>query len=100
MIQIGRAWNRWRERVDEWWQSLEPPAPIAIETERLLLRDVCEEDIEPLLAFWGEPAVLRFHPRPSPRTVSHRVYAARTQPRTHYELAIVLRGEGCLIGDC
>lgn len=75
-------------------------------TERLLLREFVEDDWRAVLAYQSDPRYLKYSPW-TRRTadevqsfVSGFVEWQSQQPRTSYQLAIVLRAEGRLIGNC
>lgn len=77
-----------------------------LETPRLLLREQTLEDAEATNAYERDPDVVRYQTH-GPRTLEEsRAYiaavlveSART-PRTLFDLAVVHRGEGCLVGRC
>jgi RimJ/RimL family protein N-acetyltransferase len=75
-------------------------------TERLLLRDFCADDWLAVLAYQSDPRYLRYYPWTG-RTaedvqafVQKLVDQQRQQPRYRFQFAIVLPGEGRLIGNC
>lgn len=75
-------------------------------TERLLLREFVEGDWPAVLAYQSDQQYLRFYhwtertPEDVRRFVQRLVDAQREQPRTKFQLAIVLRADGHLIGNC
>jgi hypothetical protein len=75
-------------------------------TDRLLLREFVEDDWQAVLAYQSEAQYLKFSPW-THRTVEEVRDLVRgfvewqgERPRTKYQLAITLRGEGQLIGNC
>lgn len=77
-----------------------------LETERLILRDFVEEDWQAVLAYQTDPLYLRYNhwPERTPDAVQEFVgwfldYQAQV-PRIKYQLAIVLKGNEQLIGNC
>lgn len=77
-----------------------------IETERLILREFREADWPDILAYWRDPLYRRYNPDPEDveQTVSHLVdtfvSSQAEQPRRHWQLAIVDREDGRLLGNC
>jgi RimJ/RimL family protein N-acetyltransferase len=85
----------------------ELPALVSLRTERLLVRDLRDEDLPALLAFLGDPQVLRYLQRTEPLSrdeVWGELCSARylqwQEPRYHYDLGIVLPESEQLIGKC
>jgi len=83
------------------------PTPVRLETARLLLRDLVVDDLDPMLGYFQDPAVLRYlnwtHPwtREQVRqSLSDERLNQRAIPRQRFDLGIVLRETGQLIGDC
>ncbi len=79
---------------------------LRLPTERLLLRDFEQEDWRAVQAYASRPEVYRFQPW-GPSTpddaqeyVEQAIGQARTQPRTEYALAIVLKTTNVVIGAC
>jgi [ribosomal protein S5]-alanine N-acetyltransferase len=76
---------------------------IIIETERLDLREITQDDLDELLEIWGDPEAMRFFPRTLDRQAMNE-WIDRNQKRYEqygYGLwAVILRGEQKLIGDC
>jgi RimJ/RimL family protein N-acetyltransferase len=72
-------------------------------TERLVLRPLRDEDLEPLAAVLGDPVTMRFFPRPRTREET-RVWIARNQERYavdgHGLWAVERRADGAFLGDC
>ena len=75
-------------------------------TERLLLRDFVEGDWTAVYAYQTHPDYLRFYhwdhrlPDEVQEFVKMFVRRQRAQPRTHFQLAIVLPESGQIIGNC
>ncbi|GCE18484.1 GNAT family N-acetyltransferase [Dictyobacter kobayashii] len=75
-------------------------------TERLILRDFDERDWKPTLEYQSDPEFLRFNPWHE-RTeldvhslIRMFINWGRERPRKKYQLAIVLRKNNQLIGNC
>lgn len=95
------AWVRARLRLPE------PPPRVSLRTERLLLRELLDEDLPSLLVFLEDPHVLRYLQRTEPLTqdeVWRELCAARChqwqEPRHRYDLGIVIPDGDQLIGEC
>jgi len=79
---------------------------VIVETERLLLREFAEEDWSAVLAYQSDPRYLRYTPWHERTEAEVRAFVDRFRdwrgetPRTRFQLAVVLRGEGRLIGNC
>lgn len=79
---------------------------IAIETPRLLLRELETDDTHALAAIEGDPAVVRYlaFDERSPEVVRAKIdeamLARSARPRGVFDLAVVLRATGRLIGRC
>ena len=77
-----------------------------IETERLLLRDFTLDDAGALAACRMDERYWRFYDRVDDIEASAREHVElfvswqAESPRTHFQLAIVLKQDGTLIGDC
>ena len=77
-----------------------------IETERLLLRDFTLKDVEALAACRADERYWRFYNLVDDIEANAREHIElfvrwqEQQPRTHFQLAIVLRQTGRLIGNC
>jgi [ribosomal protein S5]-alanine N-acetyltransferase len=75
-------------------------------TDRLLLREFVEDDWQAVLAYQSEAQYLKYSPWPQRMAEEVRDFVLsfvewqRERPRTKYQLAITLRGEGRLIGNC
>jgi RimJ/RimL family protein N-acetyltransferase len=78
-------------------------AHLPLVTERLVLRPLREEDLDPLSRVLGDPHAMRFFPRPRTREES-RVWIARNQERYavdgHGLWAVERRADGAFLGDC
>jgi ribosomal-protein-alanine N-acetyltransferase len=77
-----------------------------LETERLILRDVMEEDWERVLEYGSHPLYLRYYEltEQTPELVKEFIgwfLAHQTQtPRFKFQLAITLKSNNLLIGNC
>jgi len=79
---------------------------IPIETGRLLLRDFVEEDWRAVHEYGSDPEVVRYLPW-GPNTeedsrdfISRSIAIQSESPRRRFEIGIVLKEEGKLIGGC
>jgi RimJ/RimL family protein N-acetyltransferase len=76
---------------------------IILETERLSLREIAEDDLDDLLEIWGDPEAMRFFPR-TLDSQAMRAWIERNQRRYeqygHGLWAATLLGERKLVGDC
>lgn len=79
---------------------------MTLTTERLLLREFADDDWPAVLAYQSDPRYLRYYPW-TERTaedvqafVQAFIEQQRQEPRLKFQLAIVLRAEGQLIGNC
>jgi [ribosomal protein S5]-alanine N-acetyltransferase len=74
------------------------------ETERLLIRDFTEDDFAAVYAYGSDPEVVRYMVFPSSTRESTREHIARCislaseQPRRVYDVGVVLKSTGQLIG--
>src|SRR2546430_15005083 len=77
-----------------------------LSTHRLLLREFVEGDWEAVLAYQSDPLYLRYNPWTERTEADGRAFVGRflanqqEQPRTRFQLAIVVKAEGRLIGNC
>src|SRR5438874_6189238 len=77
-----------------------------LSTHRLLLREFVEEDWEAVLAYQSDPLYLRYNPWTERTEADVRVFVGRflaqqqEQPRTRFQLAVVIKVGGRLIGNC
>lgn len=77
-----------------------------IETERLILREFQEDDWPAVLAYWNDPRYQRFYPDlPNPERVVRDfvemfIASQLEQPRRAWQLAVVGKDDGRLIGNC
>ncbi|MDH3687008.1 MAG: GNAT family N-acetyltransferase [Myxococcales bacterium] len=82
------------------------PPEVPLRTERLTLRDYSEDDFEAVHAYGSDPEVVRFMNWGPNDEAATRDFLARTiattreEPRTNWELAMVLSETGELIGGC
>lgn len=73
--------------------------PVSITSPRLALREFRDDDVDALLAIYGDPKVaehMSFEPRTREQvagTIAHVTAAARQDPRVEYSLAGVLPGD-------
>lgn len=78
-------------------------AHLPLVTERLVLRPLQGEDLDPLSRVLGDPLAMRFFPRPRTREES-RVWIARNHERYtvdgHGLWAVERRADGVFLGDC
>ena len=77
-----------------------------LETDRLLMRDFVESDWEAVLAYQSDPLYLRYY-HWTDRTeadvrdfVQMFINQQEQQPRQKFQLALVLKSENRLIGNC
>lgn len=77
-----------------------------IATARLLLRDFAEDDWPAVLAYQSDPQYLRFydwfsHTEEEVRSFVQRfIDWSQEHPRSKFQLAITMRGNGRVIGNC
>ena len=77
-----------------------------IETERLVLRDVVAADEAAMYAYRRDPRYLEFYddaegtPEATRRLVELFLAWQRAAPRRRFQLAVMLRESGLLIGNC
>lgn len=77
-----------------------------IETERLILREFHEDDWPDVLSYWKDPLYQRYYPEnDNPamtvlKLVGMFVRAQTEEPRKTWQLALVKRDDGRLIGSC
>jgi RimJ/RimL family protein N-acetyltransferase len=75
-------------------------------TPRLLLREFVEEDWEAVLAYQSDPLYLRYYAWTRRTEAEVREFVGsfvtqqQEQPRTRFQLAVVLKADGRLIGNC
>lgn len=75
-------------------------------TPRLVLREFTEDDWEPVLAYQSDPRYLQFYPWTERNETDAREFVGRflaqqqERPRTRFQFALELAGEGRLIGNC
>ncbi|MBN1583272.1 MAG: GNAT family N-acetyltransferase [Anaerolineae bacterium] len=77
-----------------------------LETERLILREFQEHDWPAILAYQSDPRYLRYYEwtdrTPEAAQAFVRMFLAQqqAQPRIKFQLAVTLRANGQLIGNC
>jgi RimJ/RimL family protein N-acetyltransferase len=77
-----------------------------LETARLNMRDFRQDDWPTVAAYWADPRYQRYYPEherqeETVRTLVASFVAAQTaQPRRKWQLALVTRADGQLIGNC
>jgi RimJ/RimL family protein N-acetyltransferase len=77
-----------------------------LETERLVLRDFVIEDVDALAACRADERYWRFYDEPDDIRDNAREHVElfvgwqQAEPRTHFQLAIIHKEAGKLIGDC
>ncbi len=77
-----------------------------IQTDRLILREFEPEDWRPMMRYQSDPEFLRFYhwterlPSDVQRFLRMFIDWQQERPRTRFQLAIVLREEGRMIGNC
>jgi RimJ/RimL family protein N-acetyltransferase len=75
-------------------------------TQRLILREFVEEDWEAVLTYQSDPLYLRYNPWTQRSEAGVREFVGwflanqQEQPRAKFQLAVILKGEGRLIGNC
>jgi RimJ/RimL family protein N-acetyltransferase len=89
------------ESTDE---CFEPDYPL--ETERLVLRPFCEDDLEALYAIHSDESVVRYlywevrTLEEVRESLERKIRASVARPGEPLSLAVTLREDGALIGDC
>ena len=79
---------------------------VELRTERLVLREFVESDWRAVHAYQSDPRYLQYYPWADRTAEDVRAFVRtfldwQTQrPRRHFQLAITLPPEGCLIGNC
>jgi RimJ/RimL family protein N-acetyltransferase len=77
-----------------------------LETQRLIMRDFRDDDWPTVAAYWADPRYQRYYPEnqrheETVRALIGRFVAAQAeQPRQRWQLALVTRDGGRLIGNC
>jgi len=77
-----------------------------ISTERLILREFTQEDWSAILAYQSEPHYLRYYEWETRTEADVRAFVQifltqqKQMPRIKFQLAVVLKSEGKLIGNC
>jgi ribosomal-protein-alanine N-acetyltransferase len=79
---------------------------VILQTGRLILRDYVLDDWEAVFAYQSDPRYLRYYPRSrmleleSRSFVERNVYWQHERPRTRFQMAVILKDNGQLIGSC
>jgi ribosomal-protein-alanine N-acetyltransferase len=78
---------------------------VQLETERLILRDFTLDDVEAFAACAADPDARRFYEErdvdeEARELVEMFVAWQREEPRSHYQMAVILKTNGQLIGTC
>lgn len=82
------------------------PAPATgtvLETDRLVLRELAESDLDDLAAILGDPETMRFYPAPFSREESRRWIERNLRRYREHGFglwALVLKDSGEFVGDC
>lgn len=77
-----------------------------LETPRLILREYSEDDATAVLAYQGDPHYLRYYPweertlEDAQRFIRQFIDWQAESPRRRFQLAVLLRESGALIGSC
>jgi RimJ/RimL family protein N-acetyltransferase len=77
-----------------------------LETTRLLLREFVEGDWQAVLAYQDDPLYLRYYELTKQTAIGARAFVRMflaqqaEQPRVKFQLALILKAEGRLIGNC
>ena len=80
--------------------------PLRFTTERLVLREFVEADWAAVLSYQRDARYLRYYPWTDRTPDDARAFVGMflgwqgEQPRRRFQLAITLRGDGSLIGNC
>lgn len=80
--------------------------PVRIETARLVLRELREEDWRAVLAYQSDPRYLRYYAWESRSEAEVKAFLAMliapqtAVPRSKFQLAIELKADGRMIGNC
>lgn len=79
---------------------------LILQSERLILRDFTENDWKAVFEYQSNPAYLKYYPSP-PRAENHTknlvdlfISWQNEVPRTKSQLAIILKNENKLVGNC
>lgn len=79
---------------------------VKLETDRLLLREIEDADFRALHNYWSTREVWRFMPRGQPgeevtkKLVQKAISSRIARPRRYFRLAVTLKQNKDLIGDC
>lgn len=77
-----------------------------IETERLILREFVQDNWREVLAYQSDPRYLEYYPWTEriagevKEFVRRQIMLQKQEPRIKFQLAITLKSEGTLIGNC
>lgn len=83
---------------------MQPFTTLTLQTERLLIRDFIETDFDAVYAYGSDPEVVRYMVFPPSTPEGTRKHLARCmrqayeQPRTSYDLGVVLKATNQVIG--
>ncbi len=95
-----------RDRRRRYPRIMDPAAPLSLTTDRLILRDMIPADAEALHRIDGNPAVTRYtsyDPQSLEdvrRNLVERQAEQAARPRVTYDLAVLLKADGAIIGRC
>jgi RimJ/RimL family protein N-acetyltransferase len=79
---------------------------VRLETDRLVLREFIEGDLEAVFAYQSDPRYLQYYPWLERRLEDVRTFLNTwiswqfDRPRAKFQLAIVLAADGRLVGNC
>ena len=76
---------------------------MTINTDRLLLREMTEEDFDALYAILSDPETMRFYPKPYDAAGVHRwiAWCRESYAKHGFGLwAVIRKADGAFIGDC
>jgi RimJ/RimL family protein N-acetyltransferase len=79
---------------------------IPLTSDRLILRDFTVDDFQAVHSYTSDPEVVRYMPwvlfteEETHKYIQNKVARQSVSPRVDYELAITLKDDGILIGEC
>ena len=85
---------------------MENNVDVTLETERLILRDLRDDDWQVVHEYASDPEVVKFMPFGPDTEEETKAFIGRTlahqkeQPRTHFNLALINKSNNKLIGSC